>query len=196
MFCIESMNNLNMNSNNLNIKTTKTLAIQYVLLAVFTLFSLYFSLSAYRAYHLHANDLKVVTDKVEQVIYHKAKGKQAKPEVWINLSESGKYRVAYGNNNLLHGLTSIIASGDVVTVYLNKPQHTFLNFGMNKDILQIEKSGEVIYSLEIPQQSYHTYFLISAILSIVLPLLCIFFWEKSKKNNHEASMQQHNISVG
>ena len=201
MFCIVSINTFNMNSNNLNIKTPKTLALQYVLLTVFTLFSLYFSLSAYRAYHMHANDLKIVTDKVEQVIYHKAKGKQAKPEIWINLSESGKYRVAYGNNNLLHGLTSIIASGDVVTLYLNKPQHAFLNFGITNDVLQIVKRGQVVYSLEIPQQSYHTYFIISAILSIMLPLICIFFWEKSKKNDIDACiqkshMQQHNISVG
>jgi uncharacterized membrane protein len=156
--------------------------VQYLLLGVFTLFTLYFSVSSYRLYHMKEYDLVQFTGTVESVFLKEAKGKQGKPEIWIHMGNSAKYRVAYGNNQMFHDLAGEIQKGDLLTVFLKKEQHVFIDLGNENDILQIAKEGRVIYSLEIPQKNFHVYYLLSAIMSFLLPLGCIFYWVKSKHN--------------
>jgi hypothetical protein len=171
-----------MNSNKLHIRKPNTKFLEYFLLITFTVFSMYYSISSYRLYRLNTNDLKVLTDKVESVTFKKGQGKQGKSEVFLDLGLSGKFRVAYGNNEMIHALSNEITKGDVVSIYLKKNQHVFINLGLDNDILQIAKSGQVIYSLDNAQKSFHDSFLLSAITSFLLPLGCIFYWVKSKSN--------------
>lgn len=171
-----------MNTKTQHTKKINAELLQYGLLVGFTLFALYFSISSYRLSHMQTYDLTSVTNKAESVVFKKAKGKQAKAEVWIDLGISGKFRVAYGTNNMLHALAKEVKKGEVITVYLKKAQHVFINLGMDNDVLQIAKSGQVIYSLDIPQKSFQNYYVLSAIMSFLLPLGCVFYWIKSKSN--------------
>jgi hypothetical protein len=145
-------------------------------------------------------DLKPLTEKVESITFKKAQGKQGKPEVWIDLGLSDKFRVIYGNNDMLHTLTKEIKKDDIITIYLKKAQHVFIDLGMDNDVLQIAKSGHVIYSLDIPQKNFHDFYLLSAIMSFLLPVGCIFYWIKSNSNSmletlHHARFQQTHVSA-
>jgi ribosomal protein S25 len=183
------------------IKKTTAEFLQYSLLISFVLFSLYFSVSSYRLYHMKIYDLNALTHKVESVSFKKAKGKQSKPEVWIDLGQPGKFRVVYGSDHALYPLTREIKKGDVITVYLKKSQHAFIDLGMANDVLQIAKNRQVVYSFDIPKKSFHDYYLISAIISFMLPLCCIFYWIKSRSNSmlevipHSAYLQHTRITA-
>lgn len=156
--------------------------LQYSLMIVFTLFTLYFSISSYRLYHIKSDDLNGLTHKVESIWLKEARGKQGKPEVWIDMGKEGRYRVAYGNNELFHTLAGLIKKDDVITILLKKEQHVFIDLGNANDVLQIEKDGQVLYSLDVPQKNFHDFYLFSAIMTVLLPLACIFYWMKSKRN--------------
>lgn len=164
------------------IKKSSAELLQYSSLIIFTLFTLYFSVSYYRLYNMKELDLKELTHKVDAVWLKEAKGKQGKPEVWIDFGQSGKYRVTYGNKNMLHDLMNEIKKDDLITVYLKKEQHAFIDLGKDNDILQIAKNGEVVYSLDVPQKNFHDYYFFSAIMSLLLPIGCVFYWTKSKHN--------------
>jgi hypothetical protein len=119
-------------------------------------------------------DLNALTHKVESVSFKKAKGKQSKPEVWIDLGQPGKFRAAYGSDHALYPLTREIKKGDVITVYLKKSQHAFIDLGMDNDVLQITRSGQVVYSMEIPKKVFMTITLSCPYLFYVATVLHFF----------------------
>ena len=178
-----------MSTHNENIKRHNTKILEICLLVTFTIFSLYFSVSSYRLYQMQVYDLNPVTEKVKSITFKKAHGKQAKPEVLIDLSKPENYRVTYGSEQMLVALSNEIKVADEITIYLKKPQSLFIDLGKDTDILQIAKSGEVIYSMEVARKSFHDSYLISTIMSFLLPLGCIFYWIKSKSNSMLQTLQ-------
>ncbi|MCR6637595.1 MAG: hypothetical protein NVV82_00970 [Sporocytophaga sp.] len=171
-----------MRTNNTDIKKTIGNYLQYFALVAFTLFSIYFSFSYYRLYHMDSEELNELTGKVEAVRMKEGKGKQGKSEVWITMAETGQFRVAYGNTKTIKEVSNLIKKDDAITIYLKKAQNAFIDLGNDNDVLQLVKNGVIIYSLDIPQKNFQKYFMFSAIMSILLPLGCVFYWVKSRSN--------------
>lgn len=164
------------------LRTTKAELIQSMVLVAFTLFSLYLSISMFRLSKMKSEDLTAVTKEVKAVEFHLSKGKQARPEIWIDLGLHEKFRVSYGNADMLHHLAGKINQGDLVTLYVKNAANGFIYLGKENDVLQINKNNSVVYSLSIPQKSFHDNFLLSAVMCFVMPLGFMFYWAKSKSN--------------
>jgi ATP-dependent Zn protease len=131
---------------------------------------------------MDSEELNELTGKVEAVRMKEGKGKQGKSEVWITMAETGQFRVAYGNTKTIKEVSNLIKKDDAITIYLKKAQNAFIDLGNDNDVLQLVKNGVIIYSLDIPQKNFQKYFMFSAIMSILLPLGCVFYWVKSRSN--------------
>ena len=138
---------------------------------------------------MNTYDMNQLKGQVKAITYKKAVGKQGKPEVLINMGAAGIYKVGYGSNDVLLSVVEVIKDNDQITIYTKKPHTTFIDLGNTNDVLQISKGKQVVYSLDNPRKSFHTNYMFSLVVSLLLPVAGIFYVMKTKSNNMMEALQ-------